>query len=250
MVRQEKTDIPNVIGSTRIRKWPDGSFGILRRDKALEKRFDTEHVRVHNTLRWFPREHDGVMVSTVRHSFNGQTCVIVGKGPSLDHLKKEDFTPDDVVICLNESIHKVATLGLDNTVFALQQDTKLKDLCHHPNHITFVSRQSRKFYARYDNKILYYPEEYKATPSSASAVCAIRIAKSLGATGFKMYCFDACVNGDLAYADCIADCSEYPTPGRDPERFKKHRRVFEHEADLEWYIPTQEPDKQPPLDGI
>ena len=57
----------------------------------------------------------------LRGKFRGGTAWIVGKGPSLAHLRREHFGAGPV-IALNQAIAVLEALGLANPVYALQKD--------------------------------------------------------------------------------------------------------------------------------
>jgi hypothetical protein len=63
-------------------------------------------------------------VEELKDLYAGQTAWIVGKGPSLKHLRARYFG-NGPVITMNESILLVQTLGLGNPIYSMQ-----KDGCH------------------------------------------------------------------------------------------------------------------------
>jgi len=61
------------------------------------------------------------MIEEFRDIYKGQTIWIIGKGPSLQYLKKEDIESGPV-ITINEAIIKIEEIGLSNPVYSMQKD--------------------------------------------------------------------------------------------------------------------------------
>ncbi len=61
------------------------------------------------------------VVEELRDLYVGQTAWIVGKGPSLKHLRAEHFGAGPV-LTMNESILIVQALGLSNPIHSMQKD--------------------------------------------------------------------------------------------------------------------------------
>jgi hypothetical protein len=57
----------------------------------------------------------------LKNKHKGQQVWIIGKGPSLQYLRKEDIG-DGIVIALNQAIVPVESLGLPNVVYSMQKD--------------------------------------------------------------------------------------------------------------------------------
>jgi hypothetical protein len=60
-------------------------------------------------------------VERLRNLYAGETAWIVGKGPSLLHLRAEHFG-NGPVITLNQSVLIVQELGLSNEIYSMQKD--------------------------------------------------------------------------------------------------------------------------------
>lgn len=60
-------------------------------------------------------------MKSLKNKHLGQTVWIVGKGPSLQYLKKEDIG-DGIVITINQAILAVEPLDLSNSIYSLQKD--------------------------------------------------------------------------------------------------------------------------------
>ena len=222
-------DYPESVNGVTTRINPDGSFSLPRCKREVQRYLDNKYIRCNGELRWFPRIIDAKTVDELKPLF-GDTCYIVGKGPSLDKLAKEHFKNTQApVFCINESIHAIEALELKNPVIAIQQDTGLRDGAMPKKSKIAVSRDARFWYAQYPETYVYQPEHYKLASNSLTVLCAINIAKSFGVKNFKMLAFDACTDGETSYAKSVGK-----TPGGTPERFLKHKQVIEAAAKVEW----------------
>lgn len=130
----------------------------------------------------------------LKGKFSGKV-IILGKGQSLEFIKKEDF--DDVpIIALNSSIIQLEKLNLSNDIYSMQRNygvtvpKRAKLLLHDPLSKDFCKDTKLERYF-FNEKLLGLPEQ---TPT---ALCAIKAAKFMGFTKIIMKCFDACTNGDM-----------------------------------------------------
>jgi len=221
-------ELPDIVDGVRIRKTPDGAFALARKNKALEKRFDDEYIRVPHELSWLPYCIEGGLIEDLRSVFANKACYIIGKGPSLDHMVASDFKPDIPMICINESIHKIESLGLRNPIFCIQQDMSLKDTCRPKDAKLLVAYSARLHYADLDNKIVFHMEEFELK-SCLTVIVAMRMVQRFGATRMTLLGFDSCVDKDIGYAKCVGT---KPTQGGDPKRFLDHKRMIMKEAKI------------------
>lgn len=67
--------------------------------------------------------------------YKGQTIWIVGKGPSLQYLKKRDIGPGPV-ITINEALIKVEELDLPNPIYSMQKDGGNRRQYYHTRPLT------------------------------------------------------------------------------------------------------------------
>ncbi len=234
--------IPEEIGGVRVRIHADGSFSVPRCKRQFERDCDFRFTRIPGEYRWLPKTKEGRDMMELAVQLQGKHIYVIGKGPSLDNVSRNDFPdPDAVVICVNESIHQIEKLGLPNKVFAIQQDAQLKDTCNPQFGGIIISYQARNWYAKQTNKFIYWPEDYGLTSRDLTATVAITLARAFGATKFTLLCFDACVNKKIAYAKCVG----YPSfHGGPAERFLTHKLIFEKAAGnvpLVWELPSDPP---------
>jgi hypothetical protein len=214
-------EIPDRVGTVRVRILGDGSFFISRRDKEVEKYLDKHFHRLGREPRWALGSGNNKSIAELEPLFAGKTVYLVGKGPSLDHLTADMFgNEDSPIICINEAIHAVDKLNVKNPTFAIQQDAGLKDTCQPKRGNLLVGNSARHFNGEFERKYVFNAKVY--VEKNELTVCvAIEIAKALCATGFVMYCFDGCTVGNTGYSSIV---SYPPTAGGDPKRFLDHKR--------------------------
>lgn len=226
-----KPNIPAKIGRSRIRTHGDGSVSIVRRDPVAEQYLDERMDRCKSERRWFPKFVAGSSpLASLQPIFVGKRCYIVGKGPSLDRIKKKDFPDTNApIIALNESVLEVEKLDIPNPIFGLQQDSKLRDTCYPETAGIFVSQKSVPFYEGKPRVYAFSSLTYGLAINSLSVLAAMAIARSFGVKGFYFVCFDAATsNGKvLDYAKSVPYDATW---GGDPKRFKTHRARIMHAA--------------------
>ena len=212
------TPIPDKVLGMRIRKSEDCSIYIPRQNKAVEAILDRDFQRVPNQLKWFPIVADGKNIDDLKDKYKNCDGYIIGKGSSLDNISKDIFTsPDAVIIAINESIYKVEGLGLPNDIFGLQCDALLRNTCKPDKSPLLISHHIQYFYPKMDNKYVFSYAEHIIHAQSLSAQICLSLIKMMGVKHITMVAFDACVEGDVTYADCIG----HPPEG-DAERFRTH----------------------------
>jgi hypothetical protein len=151
----------------------------------------------------------GDLIDETKGTHAGETCYIVGKGPSLVDLTKEAFGPGPV-ICLNRAILHVQNLGLENKLYSMQ-----KDGCesYHQRDVGCVGCDGEVFPIVYPEDsvtlLLHEHESRNCLPNhprrlvfdavdelgfdwwSTSSPCAIRIAKVFGCEKVVLLCHDS-----------------------------------------------------------
>lgn len=218
------TILPEMFGM-RIRRFSDGTFGIPRENKNVEKYFDEHCIRIPGERRWAPKIVQKFSIGDFRDYFDGKVCNIVGKGPSLDNLTCDAFADEtEPVIAINEAIHMVEKLCLSSPTFCMQQDAGLRNTCLPKKAILFVSSQAAAHYGEIDNKWVFSPLDLNCSTSSLTVICAINLARKLGAKGFNFISFDSCTNRSVGYAKCVGYT---PERGGKVERFLTHRGRIE-----------------------
>jgi len=195
-------------------------------------------IRIPGTLRWVPRYLTDNRIEDLRPLFRGKICYIIGKGPSLDHLRAEHFPDLDApIIALNEAIFSIEALEISNPIFGLQQDAKLRATCLPKRSPLLVSTKAANYYATYSKAYIFQNTELNLHRNALSVSAAITIARRLETKKFVLICFDACVNKNVSYAKCVG---YEPTWGGAPKRFLSHRaKIIKHalRAPIDWIIP-------------
>lgn len=150
-------------------------------------------------------------IQTLRHAHEGQPVYIIGKGPSLAALKKEDIG-DGIVITLNQAIIKVEMLGIDNQIYSMQKDgcgdREPHDVCLNemvrPQKAALIvhEHESKHCLEDYEPRYIFSNENDFGIPWYAfSALSAMKIADLMGCKKTYFVSFDSAVNGDYrAYA--------------------------------------------------
>jgi hypothetical protein len=146
---------------------------------------------------------------------------IVGKGPSLDILTASNF-PDAAapVLCCNEAIRRIETLGLPNPLFGVQQDARVGfDGRPMRGGTWLLSSQSWTAChgAACPNAIRYDPVKIGGHAKSLTADQCMRLLGSVGFTAGTMLAFDACTSGEIDYAASI---------GKSPGQYKQDAGRF------------------------
>ena len=165
-------------------------------------------------------------MKSLKGKHTGKTLWIVGKGPSLRYLSKEDIG-DGVVIAINQSIVTVESLGLDIPVYSMQKDggarkkTPPEALCPDCDYsgsgcddcgfmvrpksapLLLHEHESKYCFPDYPERHVFDWRELGLPGNEFSLILAINIGQFMGCTSFKFISFDAHVNG----------CNSTYTPG-------------------------------------
>jgi len=233
-----KENVPTIIENQRLRFHSDGSFTLVRRNHDAMKFLDEHFIRVKGEQRWFPQTDTNLPLETIEPIFRHTSCYIIGKGPSLDNVTHRIFTdPHAPIICINESIHKIESLDLQNPLYVMQQDETLRNRCLPQYGTLLVSVQAAKHYSLFPRKIIYNPAELGGAHSmSLTVVCAIKLAQKFDTTEIRLVAFDASVNKKLDYARCV---DSNVKEGGDPERFLNHRQriLSVSNVPIKWITP-------------
>jgi hypothetical protein len=164
-------------------------------------------------------------MKTLLNKYKGQNCYIVGMGPSLLKLKKESCG-DGIIIAIYDSIVLIESLGLKNTIYAMQKDRmtgigkfrpKKATLLLHA-HESGASEQS--YFLDYKPRIIWDNKMLGLNWDIASGPSAVHLAKFMGCKKIYMLAFDSCVNGDLRRCQFVdkwqinkVNDGDYHTPG-------------------------------------
>lgn len=224
--------VPDQIMGMRLRKSGNGSVYIARQNRAVENILDATMIRVPNTLRWYMKYRGPHVPMTDK-------IYVVGKGPSLDFLSEEDFDGDSSVLCINDSINKVASLNITNPLFCVQQDHNLGNRCKIEGVTYLLNPHLKTSYKTIPNCHFIEPMSVGAMTQVSTGVFAVCVAKNFGVKSFRMMCFDASALKIIGYAKCIGYAPEY-FGNKDPNRFLAHRKwinIALADSPTEWFTP-------------
>ena len=135
-------------------------------------------------------------LNLLNNVYAGQSCNIIGKGPSLDYLTVGSLVSGPV-IAINEAIHKINALCPENDVYALWQDTDLRIQYRPAVPLTHID-------CRVPEAYVFDPLELgfiQAKPLTLAV--AIAIVLDMGCDSINLISFDALVNNTLGYAKSI-----------------------------------------------
>jgi hypothetical protein len=205
----------------KCRKDCNGRLILPKPDKRLEAILDKHCTRV-EPLAWIIRTcTPRIEVKSFAKKHASRPCYIVGKGPSLDKLKAEHFIDENApIIAINESIHKVESLAIRNTIYCVQQDSALKETCWSKRGTMLIPHITGAWYEKHPRVCMYSMTDLGGRESfhPQSVIAATRIAKLMGCDKIIYIGFDSYVNKNTDYASCVG----YPsTVGGDPNRFIK-----------------------------
>ncbi|PKQ29583.1 MAG: hypothetical protein CVT60_04555 [Actinobacteria bacterium HGW-Actinobacteria-10] len=185
----------------------------------------------------------------------GETCYIVGKGPSLVNLTKFAFGPGPVV-CLNESIRHVQRLGLDNKIYSMQKDGcesyrqrdvgcegcrgEIPPMRYPDDHVTLLlhEHESRNCLPNHRDRLVFDAlGDLGFEWWSTSAPCAIRIARIFGCVRVVLLCHDS-LSGDYRTAMITDDQAvDVSATGPGQSNYEPIARLVEQElAYIEYEI--------------
>lgn len=201
-----------------VRLMHDGTMRLVRSDPKSAEYMDKRFTKLETGIWCTKRKHKSFNELQVT-----KTTYIVGKGSSICQVPK-----DCTAICINESIHIVEAQGHNNCI-AIQQDAHLRDTCLPERGKMLASTNSQYWYP---NAYIFNPIYLGLEPNGLTALCAIRLARLLGADHIILTGFDAITTGDLTYHP---DIDRRETVDGSPERFKLHANLILEELAISSY---------------
>ncbi|MCK9463221.1 MAG: hypothetical protein M0R80_26670 [Proteobacteria bacterium] len=225
VLKSDKSKVKAVYDNVRVRWLADGSFMLPRANDRTTQMLDMQFIRVKNEKRWYPISLENAFTRLIP-IFTDHYTYIVGKGPSLDYLTEADFpSPYIPIIAINQAIHKVESLNIQNPIFCMQQDSSIKSTCLPKRGTMLISAHSSRYYKDLlppERLFIFSPYTFYLNINSLTVKCAISFARECGSKEIVLLCFDASMpNGSLEYAKCIGHSSK---TGGNPNRFLTHRR--------------------------
>jgi hypothetical protein len=148
-------------------------------------------------------------VTALTDAYAGQTCYVVGKGPSLLHLTAAHFPEPGPVIAINHAIRTVQRLRLPNPVLSMQKDGRYPFPCPQPctevaermvwpptGALLLVSATTTpNCFAGHRRRYVFDEAALGLKFTAPSAVVAIRLAELFGCARLVLLAFDAAVTG-------------------------------------------------------
>lgn len=174
--------------------------------------------------------------------YKGQTCYIVGKGLSLQNLKREHFK-DGIVITINSAITQVEALNLPNLTYAMLKEGSGMNLVIRPKKAVLLTskHEGAKFLTDYSPRYVF--DAASLTDSmfgwkEFSANCALKIAQLFGCSKIKLLCFDACMGDEVR---AVRENGEIYANKHPDALFRQKTRMLEliakERLDVEWIKP-------------
>lgn len=157
----------------------------------------------------------------------GKRAIIIGKGPSLDKAGAVRGKLDgSVVLCINESIHKIEAIGVAANLFVVQQDSHLQYLCIPtlPTTVHFMNCRQKmpkdscpgwwklrpvEMSPWNPRAVLYEAGQWSCDSSTLTAIIGVQLARHMGCSALAFFGFDSWLPGGSAeYASGMGSKNE------------------------------------------
>ena len=135
------------------------------------------------------------MLSELEQKYKGETCYIIGKGPSVQYLDESYFPTNGPVIPINETYEKVESLNIPNPVYSLQKDIGFGV----PKKATLLVHcweDSSQFAKDYTPRIEFNCNDFGLNRNTFSAIVALKFSQLFGCKEVKLISFDSCTIKD------------------------------------------------------
>ena len=152
---------------------------------------------------------------TIKGMYLKKNGYIVGKGPSLKHLRRTHFPfKTSPVLTINEAILPVERLNLPNTIYSLQKTEKAHPI--KPESTILILQKpeySEDAFLDCPNRILVDPiVDMQLSPSEMSVRICIKILLHMGCNRITFVCCDSLTSPDLRRYDVKTGLSEHIDP--------------------------------------
>lgn len=124
-----------------------------------------------------------MLLDELRGLHPGETCWIVGKGPSLRYLRAGHFKDDGPVITINQALIPVQGFGLTNPIYSLQKDGREGELVQPLSDVTVILQagRSEQHFAEHPHRVVVnIAQEMGFEADEMSIRMAVFIAKEMG----------------------------------------------------------------------
>jgi len=146
-------------------------------------------------------------LNALRHKHPGETCWIVGKGPSLRYLRAEHFGQGPV-IALSHAIMPVQELGLPNPLYLWEKDGRDGFEPIHMD-VTIILQAGEDYsehrWPEHPRRVIADPEqEMNFLAPEMSIRMAVVMAHVMGCTEIVFVCCDSLISEDYRRLDVMS----------------------------------------------
>lgn len=141
-------------------------------------------------------------IDVLQGKHKDRPCVIIGTGPSILKINESYFSPDEIIIALNDSIALIERLDLNNIIYSMQKDA---GIVRPKKAILLVSEHESKFaFENYSPRYIFdaiklFDGKNYFMEKEISANCALKIVQLFGCSKIRLRGFDSCINGDVRH---------------------------------------------------
>ena len=133
-------------------------------------------------------------VQVLKDLYLGQTCYIVGKGPSMQFLDASYFPDAGCVITINEAILVVQILGLSQSIYSMQKDGYPQNMAEPAPDVTLIlqTQFSAAWFMDHPKRLLVDPvtDSGLRVPEMSIRMC-IALGKMMGCSKLVLVCCDS-----------------------------------------------------------
>ena len=135
-------------------------------------------------------------IETLQGKHEGKPCTIVGTGPSILKINESYFSPDEIIITLNDSIVQIERLDLNNIIYSMQKDFA-NGIIRPKKAILLVNEHESKFaFEDYSPRYVFDAKKLFNGKNQHSANCALKIIQLFGCSKIRLIGFDSCTTKD------------------------------------------------------
>jgi len=176
----------------------------VRRNQEAEAWLDNHLEREGNNLIWYPSIKERYKYKELGGKYKDLPCYFIGKGPSLDNLKREFFSASDVpIFCINDSIHKIESFDLPNPVYMMQLDQARESQCQPKRAAVILPQELQSYYLDLEHRYIVKKKDFGICCNGApTIVFAIALAQYMGIFDYIFIAFDAMQGGLGHNATC------------------------------------------------
>lgn len=167
-------------------------------------------------------------IAELDNAYPGETCWVIGRGPSLEWLRK-DHVGAGPVVAINQAITRVEELGLSNPLYSMQKDQYFFPPHYAPvlAHEHESARRRREDLEAINAYAFDNVEDFGLEWNLPSVVSCAALAYRMGCAKVVYLCCDAATHGDTG---------AYGQPPTEPQGYLMHGLLVKRWARLpvEW----------------